>query len=434
MKTTNPELNRQMIYSVFVRNHTKEGTFAALEKDLDRIKSLGTEILWLMPLYPVGKVKRKGKDGSPYAIADYEQTNPEMGTVEEFEHLVKTAHEKGMKVIVDVVYNHTSPDSKLYENHPEWFYKDENGEPSSLVKDWSDIIDLDYSQPELSDELSRILSDWGARCDGFRCDVASRVPLEFWKKARKEADEKNPNLFWLAESVHQPFLQFIREQGRYGASDGELYEVFDAEYDYDIWPFYEAVLKGEKPISAWLEELERQETVYPQNFIKMHCLENHDNERFAAYISDEYQWKNWTALLFMLKGMPLIYHGQEFMNEHRPSIFDQDVVHPEGKDQSRFIAALAQLHANVLPAGGPVRLKADDEQGTAFAARQGFAGIFALKTEKSLLKVPFQDGLYENLISGKTFEIQNHMVSESVLPVIFRSDKSIQDLTDLKQG
>ncbi|MCF0246434.1 MAG: alpha-galactosidase, partial [Ileibacterium sp.] len=137
MKTTNPELNRQMIYSVFVRNHTKEGTFAALEKDLDRIKSLGTEILWLMPLYPVGKVKRKGKDGSPYAIADYEQTNPEMGTVEEFEHLVKTAHEKGMKVIVDVVYNHTSPDSKLYENHPEWFYKDENGEPSSLVKDWS---------------------------------------------------------------------------------------------------------------------------------------------------------------------------------------------------------------------------------------------------------------------------------------------------------
>lgn len=120
-ESTNPNLSKQMIYSVFVRNHSREGTFAKVEEDLDRIRDLGTDILWLMPIHPTGKVERKGEDGSPYAIADYWKIDPKMGTEEDLKHLVQSAHEKGMKVILDIVFNHTSPDSKMVGNIPNGF-------------------------------------------------------------------------------------------------------------------------------------------------------------------------------------------------------------------------------------------------------------------------------------------------------------------------
>ena len=427
MKTTNPELNRNMIYSVFVRNHTKEGTFKALEQDLERIKKLGTDILWLMPLYPVGEKERKGKDGSPYAIADYEKTAPEMGTMEDFESLVRTARSLGMKVIIDIVFNHTSPDSKLWKTNPEWFYRNEKGKPSSLVEEWYDIIDLDFSKPGLSDELLRILSGWALRCDGFRCDVASRIPMDFWKKARQDADSKNPDLFWLAESCHLPFIKQIRDSGRTASSDSELYEVFDAEYDYDLWHAYAAYLTGKQPLSSWMYELERQEAVYPLNYIKMRCLENHDNERFASYIKKEQDWKNFTAMLFMLKGMPLIYHGQEYSNTHRPSIFDQDLVKPEGKDRSGYIARLAKIHKEILPAAGAVHFAADDKTDAAFIVRKPYASIFALKQKAEQIPVPYEDGRYVNLMDEKPFEIRKGMVSADHLPAIFEYNGTMKD-------
>lgn len=127
MRNTSTDLRRQTMYSVFVRNHTEEGTFAALEKDLDRIRALGTDVIWLMPIHPIGRKERKGDLGSPYAIADYRKINPEFGTMEDFEHLVREIHRRDMKCIIDVVYNHTSPDSWLVENHPEWFYRKPDG-------------------------------------------------------------------------------------------------------------------------------------------------------------------------------------------------------------------------------------------------------------------------------------------------------------------
>ena len=146
---TKIDLRKQMIYSIFVRNYSKEGNFEEVRRDLDRIKDLGTDIIWLLPIQPSGKEKRKGSLGSPYAISDYRAINPEYGTMEDFKRLCDDVHAKGMKIIIDCVYNHTSPDSVLAKEHPEWFYHKKDGSFGNRVGDWSDVIDLDYSHKNL---------------------------------------------------------------------------------------------------------------------------------------------------------------------------------------------------------------------------------------------------------------------------------------------
>ena len=161
-RQTNTRLREKVIYSVFVRNHTKEGTFQALEGDLDRLRALGTDIVWLMPIHPIGKEGRKGTLGSPYAIRDFRGINPEYGTLGDFMHLVGEIHKRGMKCIIDVVYNHTSPDSILATGHPEFFLRDEAGNPTRKVADWSDVVDLDYSNRELWKYQIETLKIWAA--------------------------------------------------------------------------------------------------------------------------------------------------------------------------------------------------------------------------------------------------------------------------------
>ena len=189
---TDRSLQNQLIYSVFVRNHTKEGTFRALIPDLDRIRSLGTDIIWLMPIHPIGEMNRKGTLGSPYANRDYRSINPEYGTPDDFRALADAVHARGMRIMIDVVYNHTSPDSVLWNEHPEFFYKKPDGRPGNHVGEWTDVIDLEYSNMELWDYQIETLKRWAGIVDGFRCDVASLVPVEFWKRARREVSEIHP--------------------------------------------------------------------------------------------------------------------------------------------------------------------------------------------------------------------------------------------------
>lgn len=371
------KLESSTIYSVFVRNHSEEGTFNELEKDLKRIKELGTDILWLLPIYPTGQASRKGKDGSPYAIRDYRQIAKEMGSQKDLERLVQKAHEMGMKVIVDIVYNHTSPDSFLAKTHPDWFYLDENGHPASIVEEWSDIVDLNYDHPELADYQIETLKQWSDLFDGFRCDVANRVPVKFWKEARNEVEKEGKDLIWLAESVHYPFVKFVRDQGRYCASDCELYEAFDLEYDYDIWPYFEDYLEGAIPLSSYARELERQESLYPKDALKMRCLENHDQKRLASYASTLFEQENWLAFEFFQKGPGLIYHGQEFSAKRQNSIFDQDVIEKDGSDLSKLIARLSEIHKK-LPFEASVHFYTDDKSNTLTMTRFPYAGIFQL--------------------------------------------------------
>ena len=226
-KDTRLNLRNEIIYCIYVRNHTPEGTFAAIIPDLQRIRGLGADIIWFMPIHPIGETKRKGVEGSPYAIKDYRAVNPAYGTMDDFKELAAAIHDLGMKVMIDVVYNHTSPDSRLVEQHSEWFYRRPNGEMGNKVGEWYDIVDLDYSHSDLWDYQIETLKQWASIVDGFRCDVASLVPLDFWVRARKEVAEVKEGVVWLAESVHPSFLRMNRDRGNVGHSDSELYEAFD---------------------------------------------------------------------------------------------------------------------------------------------------------------------------------------------------------------
>ena len=241
---TDVRLQNQVIYSIYVRNHTPEGTFRAVIPDLDRIKALGTDIVWLLPIHPIGEKGKKGSLGCPYANRDYRAVNPAYGTMEDFRALVDAIHARGMKCMIDVVYNHTSPDSVLYAEHPEFFYRGADGRPGNKMGDWSDVIDLDYSNRALWDYQIESLKMWAGMVDGFRCDVASFVPLEFWEAARRAVSAVRPGCIWLAETVHQSYGCRARRLGIYSMLDCDGYSAFDMEYDYDTREVFDRYLAG----------------------------------------------------------------------------------------------------------------------------------------------------------------------------------------------
>ena len=233
--TTGKEFRNQVMYQIYTRNFSQGGTFLEVIPQLDRIKDLGVDIVWFAPVHPIGEKNRKGTLGSPYAISDYRKVNPEYGTLDDFKQVVKEIHARGMKCIIDVVYNHTSPDSLLSREHPEWFYHKPDGGFGNRVGDWTDIIDLDYNNTELWDYQIETLKIWAEIVDGFRCDVAPLIPLEFWKRARQEVEEVRKGCIWLSESIDPEFILFMREQGLTALSDSEIFSVFDMSYDYDIY-------------------------------------------------------------------------------------------------------------------------------------------------------------------------------------------------------
>ena len=414
-KNTEISLRNKVIYSVYVRNHTNDGTFNAVEEDLDRIKSLGTDIIWFMPIHPIGVKNKKGSLGCPYANKDYRTTNPEYGTMDDFKSLVEKIHAKGMKCIIDVVYNHTSPDSNLSVEHPEFFYRKPDGNFGNKVGDWSDIIDLDYSNKELWQYQIDSLVMWARIVDGFRCDVASFVPVEFWKQAREAVAKVNPDCIWLAESVHSSFNVFSRKSGIYTASDYELFDAFDMEYDYDIREVFDKYLKGETTLSNYMDMFNYQEAIYPQNYDKMRCLENHDQPRICHYVKNRSDLENYTAFLYFLKGSTLIYAGQEFGCDETPSLFDKDVFpRNTGIDLSNLFAKLYTIKKTVLDDDDYFKADADDENDIAILERDNNkskkVGIFSLKSKSADVKVDLPDGDYKNEISGETVTVSNGKV------------------------
>lgn len=412
---TDPALQKQLIYSVFVRNHTKEGTFRAMMPDLDRIKALGTDIIWFLPIHPIGVLNRKGTLGCPYANKDYRSVNPEYGTIDDFKALVDAIHEKGMRCMIDVVYNHTSPDSVLWNEHPEFFYKKPDGKPGNHVGEWTDVIDLDYNVPELWDYQVESLKGWAQIVDGFRCDVASFLPVEFWARARREVSEIKPDFVWLAESVHRGFSVACRRQGMYAATDTEVYEAFDIEYEYDVRDAFDNYVDGKISLSHWMDLLCFQDFVYPKNYNKLRYLENHDTERIAPRVRDERSLRNFTALIFFLKGTTLIYGGQEVEAPHRPTLFDADKIGWDtGKDLSPFIRKLADLKKTSLSPDDIFTAKADDVKDIAVLTRDDRkfckTGIFSFKGFEGDVHVSLPDGTYDDLISGNKLSVKDGLI------------------------
>lgn len=421
---TSKAYRNQVMYCVFVRNYSEEGTFEAVRRDLDRIAALGVDIIWLMPIHPIGKVARKGTLGSPYAISDYRAVNPEYGTLEDFRRLVADIHDHGMKCIIDVVYNHTSPDSWLAEHHPEWFYHKPDGSFGNRIGDWSDIVDLDYGQKELWDYQIETLKMWARIVDGFRCDVAPLIPLAFWKQAREAVEEVRPGCFWLSETVEPSFIVLNRAMGGTGLSDSEIYQAFDATYDYDIHRVFLDCLKGKLPLERYADAVTQQEAIYPDNYVKLRFLENHDQPRAKQIIGDELALYNWTAFQFFQKGMSLIYAGQEVQAAHLPSLFDKDPVNwNTGRDLSGLLRRLSDIRRDPLLADSCYQVEAAPRDVLVATHRWGdrkLVGVFSVRGESSLVAVELPDGTYENLLDGEAVEVHFGHLCTKGKPIILR--------------
>ena len=400
-----------MMYQIFVRNFSEEGTFAAVIPELDRIKALGTDIVWFMPIHPIGKLQRKGSLGSPYAISDYRAVNPEFGNIDDLRMVVDAIHERGMRCIIDVVYNHTSPDSVLSREHPEWFYHKPDGSFGNRVGDWSDIIDLDYSSRGLWEYQAETLKYWATIVDGFRCDVASLIPLEFWLYAREEVAKVRPDAIWLSESVEPGFITYMRSRGLTALSDSEIFQAFDLSYDYDVHEYFTAFLERTGTLEDYAKALNRQEHIYPDNYVKLRFLENHDQTRARFRIPGIPALKSWTAFMFFQKGMPLVYCGQEYAVSHLPSLFDKDTVDwnsAEAVDLSGFIAKLARIKRMDIFTDSVYKVSAFGERALVASHEKNgkkAAGVFPLDDKTEFIPVDLPDGVYTNLIDGSSVEV-----------------------------
>ena len=210
-KPVQQPLANSVVYEMNVRQYTPEGTFAAAQQQLPRLKDLGVDIVWLMPIYPIGIEGRKGTLGSYYAIKDYCDINPEFGTLADFDSFLAEAHRLGLRVVIDWVANHTSPDAKWVTGSPaQWYERDAEGN-TTFTADWSDTANLNYECQEMCDEMQKSMRFWMERgIDGFRCDMACEVPLEFWQETIAGLRADYPHMYWLAEG-EEPKLHTLSD-------------------------------------------------------------------------------------------------------------------------------------------------------------------------------------------------------------------------------
>jgi glycosidase len=302
-----------------------KGDFASIHPHLERIRKLGTDIVWLTPIQPISQVDRKGSYGSPYAAYDYREVNPDLGTKDDLKRLADAIHSLGMKLMIDVVYNHTGVGSVLSKEHPEWFYR-HDGKISRKFDEWSDVWDLDYSNNDLWDYQIETLHQWASLgVDGFRCDVATMVPAAFWVKARQSFIGKK-DIIWLAESAHLHFLKSLREYGFTVSTDSELFEAFDMLYDYDGFEILDRYRVGTARLREYTNHVYAQTNMYPLTSLKMRFIENHDQPRAAFVCRGEDNLRNWTVFYQFLPGPMLVYAGQEIRETVQPNIFEKETI------------------------------------------------------------------------------------------------------------
>lgn len=410
------------IYSIYVRNHTEEGTFKAVLKDLKRIKDLGVDVIWLMPIHPIGQRNKKGSLGCPYSAEDYGLVNPEYGSLSDFKDLVQAIHDLDMEVMIDVVYNHTSYDSKLMKDHADYFYKTESGDFGNRFGDWTDVADLDFDNEGLWDLLIDHLKYWVSQgVDGFRCDVAPLVPLEFWVKAKEEVAKVKENVLWLAESVHPSFRDFMKEKGYYAASDQEMYAAFDLTYDYDVHHDFEAYIKGEMNLEAYSDVLNKQNEAYKAEDMKLRFVENHDQPRAMSFLSTLDQMMNWTAFKYFEKGGMLIYAGQEALNTNCPSLFDTDPVDWSTMNES-YVELLRQLYslnqkANLDGENYVVKALHDD---IIAVENNDYLGLFNLKGYEGVIDTDLPSNDFVNMIDASHVEVKMGKLHTRELPLIIK--------------
>jgi cyclomaltodextrinase / maltogenic alpha-amylase / neopullulanase len=283
-----------VVYEIYPRAFSQQGNFNGITARLDDLNSLGITILWLMPIHPIGQEKKKGTIGSPYAVRDYYGINPDYGTKEDFKKLIAEAHRRGMKVIIDIVANHTSWDSVLMQ-HPEFYKRDAKGN-ITYPYDWFDIAALDYKSQGLRRYMTDMLKYWirDFDLDGFRCDVAGEVPTDFWENARAELEQLKPDIMMLAEA-HKEEL---------------LVKAFDLDYSWPLHSVLANVIQGRRRASEIRDAWEDEVNKWPRNSLHLRFSDNHDERRAIARFGEPAALAA-SAMVFTLDGVPLLYNGME---------------------------------------------------------------------------------------------------------------------------
>ncbi|MEI7472341.1 MAG: alpha-amylase family glycosyl hydrolase [Chitinophagaceae bacterium] len=314
-------INTTNVYEVNLRQYTKEGTFNAFAKSLPRLKAMGVETIWFMPITPIAQKNKKGSLGSYYACSDYTSINPEFGNLADFKSLVKEAHAMGMKVIIDWVANHTGWDHVWTKTHPEYFEKDTVTNDFKIASGMDDIIELDYTNPDLRKAMIDAMEYWVRECDidGYRCDLAFWVELDFWLEARA-AVEKVKTIFWLAEND--------------GIDNPQYYQAFDACYTWKWMHETEAFYKKHKDLSKLDSLLHQYDTVASKSdAMKLWFTTNHDENSWNGTEYEKYGLaaKALAVFSFTWDGIPLIYTGQELPNNKRLQFFEKDTIEWNGQ-------------------------------------------------------------------------------------------------------
>lgn len=307
------------IYEVNLRQYSKEGSFSAFAKELPRLKDMGIETLWFMPLTPISLKNRKGTMGSYYACSDYTSINPEFGTAKDFRELVTLAHDMGLKVIIDWVANHTGWDHRWTREHPHYYKFDQGRNDFQMASGMDDIIELNYENPAVSEAMIEAMKWWIDEfdIDGFRCDLAFWVKLEFWQKARPKLDAIKP-LFWLGEFDEM-------EKPEYG-------EVFDGSYSWKWMHETENYCKKNRTLAELIEVLKHYDDLGPQ-CLRAWFTSNHDENSWNGTEYEKYGKLALPLAVFSITwdGIPLIYSGQEKPNKKRLAFFDKDAIDWSGE-------------------------------------------------------------------------------------------------------
>ena len=350
-------LNQAIIYEVNLRQYTSDGTINSFKKKLPKLKELGVDILWFMPIQPIGIKNRKAVGdsfvedfpnpdykkywGSPYSISDYKQVNPRYGTLSEFKELTKLCHELDIKVVLDWVANHTAWDNPWIIDHPEWYTHDSTGKITDPIGEdgkswgWTDVADLNYDNDKMRKAMTDAMSFWIKECDidGFRCDVAMEVPVDFWNEASKQLNQIRP-IFMLAESeAHKPRM---------------FDSAFDAYYGWEMHHVFNKLYVGELASSEIIRVMNEKDSICGDHVFPMNFITNHDENSWNGTIDERLgeSWEAMAVLSYSLRGMPLIYSGQEVGLDHRLSFFEKDSIDwnkANGEDYFNFYKGLNKL-------------------------------------------------------------------------------------------
>lgn len=392
--------NSASIYEVNIRQYTPEGTFKAFETHLPRIKDMGIDVLWLMPITPISQVHKKGSLGSYYACSSYTKINPEFGTADDFKDLVEAAHALGMKVIIDWVANHTGRQHEWMHQNPSWFAQDASGNFTER-NGWDDVVDLNFDNSSMRIALIDAMHYWVDQfnLDGFRFDMAHLVPLDFWIEARTNL-EQTKILYWLAE-----------------CEDLAYHQVFDTSYAWTWMHASEKIGKEEHGMQELWQVLDQYEQ-YPKGASKLFFTSNHDENSWNGTEYEKYgiAAKAWAVLTYTWNGQPLMYSGQELPNTKRLAFFDKDPMHwsdtqPALHDFYKTLLT-ARKAFPVLQYGSIIKLPTTGDVMAFLKQDQGQTALVLLnfsaqRQQVQVLHEAFT-GMFTNLFSGLSYEFNGN--------------------------